>query len=436
MITATVGRLFLDAYNEINGTSYDPRGFFTEKFYPLFFNHQKYMMTAGNAPLENPKISWGDMLIGKKDWESSEKRKDRYEKTISKIDSGEADASIARGFPTLDDTATTSGQVTDMSMPLSSSESYLSWIGDALGVGVKGGFTILFFDKNLLLDIYKGWHYYREALDNTRMLKGNQINTWNGQWLKHYEDPDFNSGSPLSGFSPYETNNGIINISLLSWTQILISILRKYQEIQSMTYIYNIGQTNTTVGFIPFDISGIRRPVKIYEKLFGANNVRSAEPLWGTGIAFIRACQKGVIGIEAMKPKGIEEYIRKGIVPKAANSEEQKISYNVYLTWLLAMLNNDGLWEKSQKMAELLISASTDNSKKISTKSSNLVGDALKAVNKKQFIDAVTAIIPAVDNVDALVDIVKEINDMPSDNVPYFLTLVRFQYGYLNKSSK
>lgn len=60
--------MFLDAYNEREGTHYDARTFFTEIFCPLFFDHHKYMMTAGNSPLENPKISWGDMISGKKPW--------------------------------------------------------------------------------------------------------------------------------------------------------------------------------------------------------------------------------------------------------------------------------------------------------------------------------------------------------------------------------
>ena len=100
------------------------------------------------------------------------------------------------------------------------------------------------------------------------------------------------------------------------------------------------------------------------------------------------------------------------------------------------MLNNEGLWDKSQKMADLLMAASTDNNKKISTKSSNLVDNALKAINKKQFINAITDVIPMVSDVDSLVGIVKDVNDMPSDNVPYFLTLVRFQYAIINKSVK
>lgn len=185
MITSNIGKMFLDAYNEEYGTGYDARTFFLEQFYPLFFDQNKYMMTAGNSPLENPKLSWDDMINGKKPYETPEQRKSRFDKLIKKIEESDADASIARGYPSLDVAATTSGQVTDMRLSSSQEEIYASWIGDALGVGVQGGFSILFSKKEILMDIFKGWSQYRKCLNETSKLKGNQINTWNGQWLSH-----------------------------------------------------------------------------------------------------------------------------------------------------------------------------------------------------------------------------------------------------------
>lgn len=42
-------------------------------------------MTAGNSPLENPKLSWDDMIKGKKPYETPEQRKSRFEKMIKKL---------------------------------------------------------------------------------------------------------------------------------------------------------------------------------------------------------------------------------------------------------------------------------------------------------------------------------------------------------------
>lgn len=438
MITSNIGKIFLDAYNEEYGTNYDARGFFLEQFYPLFFDQNKYMMTAGNSPLENPKLSWDDMIKGKKPYETPEQRKSRYEKLINKIDESEADASIARGYASLDVTATTSGQVTDMKLPNSQEEIYTSWIGDALGIGVQGGFSILFSKKEILLDIFKGWKLYRESLNKTSMLKGNQINTWNGQWLSHYyDDRVYDEKMPLAGYNPYNTNkDGLINIDTQTWTKILIGISRKYDNSQLLGYIYSIGQTNTTIGFVPFDLSQIRRPIHLYKKIFGMHNSRNAEDLWGTALGFKTACTYGGIGIKAMEPKGLQDYVypkgnKDPKQPKAPKNENEQINFNVYKIWILAMLNNDDLWEKSQELAELLNEASCNKDKSISTKPKNLVEAMLNATNKKLFVEAATEVIPFINKIDEFKGIVKEIHSMPTDNVPYFLTLLRFQYKTL-----
>ena len=431
MITSNIGKIFLDAYNEEYGTSYDARTFFLEQFYPLFFDQNKYMMTAGNSPLENPKLSWDDMIKGKKPYETPEQRKSRFEKMIKKTDKSEADMSIARGYASLDIAAPTSGQVTNLKLPNSQEESYASWIGDALGVGVQGGFSILFSKKEILLDIFEGWKLYRKCLNETSMLKGNQINTWNGQWLSHYYDPrEYDADMPLAGYSPYNTNkDGIINIDTQTWTKILIAVSKKYRNAQILGYIYSIGKTNKTIGFIPFDLTQIRRPIHLYEKIFGMSNGRNVESLWGTAIGFKTACTYGAIGIKAMEPKGLRDYVYKGKQPKAHNYDN--INYNVYIIWIYAMLNNDELWEKSQELAKLLNEASSDKDKSISTKRKNLVETMLNATNKKQFMAAATEVVSFIGKIDEFKGIVKEIHGMPTDNVPYFLTLLRFQYKTL-----
>lgn len=431
MITSNIGKIFLDAYNEKYGTSYDARPFFLEQFYPLFFDQNKYMMTAGNSPLENPKLSWDDMIKGKKPFETPEQRKIRFEKLIKKIEESEADASIARGYASLDVAATTSGQVTDLKLLNSQEEIYASWIGDALGVGVQGGFSILFSKKEILVDIFEGWKLYRKCLNETSMLKGNQINTWNGQWLSHYYDSrEYDADMPLAGYSPYNTNkDGIINIDTQTWTKILIAVSKKYRNAQILGYIYSIGQTNTTIGFIPFDLTQIRRPIHLYEKIFGMGDGRNVESLWGTAIGFKTACTYGTIGIKAMEPKGLRDYVYKGKQPKAHNYNN--INYNVYIIWIYAMLNNEDLWDKSQELAELLNEASCNKNKSISTKPKNLVEAMLNATNKKLFVEAATEIIPLIEKIDEYKSIVKEIHSMPTDNVPYFLTLLRFQYKAL-----
>lgn len=430
MITSTIGKTFLKAYNEKYGTTYDGRTFFMEKFYPLFFDQNKYMMTAGNSPLENPKISWNDMIHGKKEYETTSRRKERFEKLIEKIDSNVPDASIARGYPTIDICTTTSGQVSNLSLPTTEEDLYLSWVGDALGVGVLGGFSILFMKKEILLDIYTGWSFYRQVLNSNTKLKGNQINTWNAQWLSHYYDSkDFISGNPLANFNPYSSSNdGILSVDSQIWTKVLMGISVKYHDAKVLGYIYSIGQTNTTVGFIPFDLTGIRRPKQLYKKIFGEEDSRKAEDLWGTAYGFKAICAEGAIGLKAMEPKGLKAFVENK-KPKVPKNDAETINNKVYKIWILAMLNNEDLWEKSQMFAQMLKEASHDKEKSVSTKRKNLVNNVLEATNKKQFVTAATEIAPFVVDMDEFKNVVKEIHGMPNDNVPYFLTLIRFQFN-------
>jgi len=78
MIAANIGKIFLDAYNKKYQSNYSAKEFFAEKYYKIFFNHNKYMMSAGNSPLENPKISWDKMRTGQIHYETVEKRNDRF----------------------------------------------------------------------------------------------------------------------------------------------------------------------------------------------------------------------------------------------------------------------------------------------------------------------------------------------------------------------
>jgi hypothetical protein len=437
MIAANIGRIFLDAYNEKNKCNYSAKTFFVEKYYDIFYNHNKYLMSAGNSPLENPKISWDKMRSGQIPYEAIEKRNDRFTKTIQKIENEPADASIAIGFASLDLTATTSGQITNMNLPLKEDDVYLSWIGSGFGIGVQSGLSLLFSNKQILLDLYDGWQLYREFLNKTPNLRGNQINTWNGQWIAHrYNKNTYDESNPTAAFNPFGSmKDGGLEATTQSWTKVLVGIARNYPESSLTAYIYSLGQTNITVGFVPFELPRIRQPYELYSKYFGTTKIEQVEQLFGTAFGFTKACQMGAIGVNALEPKGFRDCLDKGVVPKYNETDEEKtINFNTYQIWLLAMLNNEQLWEKAQQIAKTLNSHSSSdtNAKKVKSQE---VSNLLASVNKKQFIDGLTTIVKGSQNVEQLAEIAELINVMPIDNVPYFLTLIRFQYAVENKKS-
>jgi len=438
MIAANIGRIFLDAYNEKNKCDYSAKEFFVEKYFTLFFDHEKYMQWVTNSPFVQG--------IKKGIAPTIAERKVKLEVLVDKISKNEADASIAIGFPSLDLTASTSGQITSMSLPLKEDDVYLSWIGSGFGIGVQSGLSLLFSNKQILLDLYDGWQLYREFLNKTPNLRGNQINTWNGQWIAHrYNKNTYDESNPTAAFNPFGSmKDGGLEATTQSWTKVLVGIARNYPESTLIAYIYSLGQTNITVGFVPFELPRIRQPYELYSKYFGTTKIEQVEQLFGTAFGFTKACQMGAIGVNALEPKGFRDCLDKGVVPKYNETDEEKtINFNTYQIWLLSMLNNEELWEQSQQIAITLSEYSKNKEKASSpvqksgakTSRSREVDTLLTATNKKQFIDGLTAIVEGSDNVESLQEIAKSINLMPIDNVPYFLTLIRFQYAVKNKKS-
>ena len=429
MITSVIGRIFLDAYNKRENTGYDAKTFFIEKYYPLFFDAEKYMQWVQNSPFVQMKNGQKVETL------SSKERRDKLDELIRKIQNGARDASVAIGYSASDEKgyATTSGQVTNLHVEVSMDEVYLSWIGSSLGVGVQGGFCILFYNPQILLSIYDGWSWYRTALDNNHELKGNQIASWNGQWLAHrYDKYSYDSENPMADFEPFEASaDASMSVSVQSWTTILIHIALSLPEQNLMGYVYSYGQTNTTIGFIPFMLSQIRRPIDLYINFFGMRGRKEAESLYGTAYGFDKACQAGVIGIKALEPKGLRDYMEKGKLPKYKDNEDQTIKYHIYQIWIMAMLNNQDLWMCAEEFARLLqaYSQSSNNAK---TDKSNKVKALLNSSNKKDFINNLTVIIPDIGEQDKVIETARKVNDMPVDNVPYFLTLIRFHYAANN----
>lgn len=442
MYTTTIGRTFLNAYNQKNKTDYSARRFFEEVFIPLFFDHQKYMMTAGNSPLENPKLSWDDMIMGKKPFETPERRKERIEKMIAKIETEQADASIAVGYPVLDNTAGTSGQITNLSLPDDKDSIYLSWVGAALGIGVEGAITILFDHEQILLDVFEGWKYYREYLEKTPLMKGNQINTWNGNWIAHrYDSLSFDADDPTLGINALGKNNkGLMVIPTISWVNVLLGIANKYSQDILVGYLYNIGQTNTTIGFIPFRLEEINRPNLLYQHIFGVpafmKDASKLKKLYGTALGLRAACTNGTVGIKAMEPKGLKAYLPSAKTVKKIDAkeddEEKRITFNTYLIWIIAMMNNEKLWDISRDIAQLLLDYETGAGKARKDRT-NDVKQLLDSGSTKQFLQNMIPILEKSTNVSDLEELGKTVHLMPKDNFPYFNTLIRFQYALLNK---
>ena len=157
MITTVVGKTFLDAYNKKYQTSLSAKEFFEDVYFELFYNHPKYMQWVTNSPFVQMKSGQKPEKL------SMEERREKLISLHDKVISEEPDASFALGFPASEtkEYASTSGLVSDIKIATTNDDIYLSWIGSGLGIGVAGGFSLLFDDPVITVQTFEGWKIYR-----------------------------------------------------------------------------------------------------------------------------------------------------------------------------------------------------------------------------------------------------------------------------------
>jgi len=462
MIATTIGRTFLNAYNEKYEHEYSAKEFFEKEYFECFFNHPKYMQWVTNSPFVQMKAGQKPHLLNTKE------RKEKLESLFEKIDKGESDASIAIGFPASEEKtyATTSGLITDIDIKQDTDDVYFSWIGGGLGVGIAGGYSIFFNHKDILLSIYEGWKIYRDFLndDTIARMRGNQINTWNGQWLNYRYGKEYRSEfdfQKLQNSNVFTVNDKLIEVNTIKWSELFFNISRTIPDKTTTGYVYSLGQTNKTLGFYPFYFTKARKLISYYKILFGENqaleDAKQYESLFGIHIK--RACELGSIGLQALEPKDLRKYfgkdsnmkltkpkyaIKKGESDEDYSARKEKIqikdetnliTYRTYKTWLIAMItkNKEESLEYTAEVAQSLhqyVSATTKTDRK------NLVNtELLSASNKKKFLDALVSVIKNVDEESLVIfkNLRERVHLMPAEDFGYFLVLLKFDYAYQDR---
>lgn len=432
MYAAIIGKKLVALTNQNAKKKRSAKEFWKEVFIPLFFDEQKYLLSGGNTPLENPKISWE-----KKKYPTREERTNRIEAIIKNIESGVPDTSNCLVAGSSDLEATTSGQMTSFSLPLSQEEIYASWIGVGLGVRVEGGFVIIFEKEEIIKLLYEGWQKYRALVNETPNLKGNQIETWNGHWLT-FALGNANYQKALF-VPPFKLDKSVSKIETQGWIKVLFALARKFPKEKLNVYIYSLGQTNTTVGFLKINLPEIKREIEMYDYLFGELKdvgKKAIDEVYNTQFAFRTACQSGIIGLREIQPKALREYFpyrnKEASFPKIKNEEKSIINYNIYLSWILAMLNDKTTIQTAEETAKFLQEYVANSARGKKTPFNN-VKKLLESSSRKAFIESTTDILTDSSSdseyFNALVD---EIDKMQADKFPYFLTLIKFKYAYLN----
>jgi len=410
----------------------------------------------------------------KKPFFDAPERIEKRDKLHEKISAGERDASIALGFPASENKefTTTSGLISDLPIDANPDDIYCSWIGAALSVGVAGGYSILFNAPELCLQVFEGWQHYRKFLDDPALqgkLRPNQLSTWNGQWLwfRNNEDeyrPNFRYADLNRLKTVFSLEDHSISINTVPWSQLFFALSTAYPNQTFTTYVFGLGQTNKTIGFIPFHLKSGQLVYEVYQQLFGEENYRvnkqDFEVMFGKHIK--RACELGSIGLQALEPKNLRKYFADGVnlklskpdltqkkseskeahqerVEKAqAKDHENIITYRAYKTWLIAMIakNKTEISDYTREIAQSLLQYREGSR---GTKGKNLIDKLFANKRKENFLEHLTELIS---DEGAASEVIKQMNTlrdrvhfMSREEFSYFVVLLKFDYAYQERIS-
>ena len=434
MYTSYIGKKFLKIYNEKMNTDVSAEEFFDRIFFNLFFNDERHLIHVSNSPFfQKPK----DEDVKK----YGSKALAQYNNLKVAMASDEPNMSIFVGYAAKDVAGTTSGQISDMQTSIDADEMYASWIGEALAIGVSGGFAMLLDEPDILWQLFCGWEYYRKYLNQTPNVKDKQIETWNGHWLSHWCRKFYNDLTPYKGFHIVPTESmGNLAIPTKPWLEIIMALSKKYPNKVITAYSYNLSQTNTTLGFINLYLPEVHSLFDFRDKLFfdGKQSILSDEEIesFNTYYTFKSACKLGVIGLKAIEPDKLRQYFPIGSMPYAQgkeykfNNEESYINYELYKIWIIAMINKTELLELATAVAKALIEFER-TAEKGKTVYSNLSKEVRKSNKIEVFGQKLKEIMEyeSSDN-EVFRKAFVEAYYIPKDSFPLFMTLIDFEYTY------
>jgi hypothetical protein len=437
MYTSYIGKKFLKLYNEREGTDFSAEQFFIEILFPVFFDSDKHLMHVHGS-------TFFQSISDEKVKESGTEPLARLKRLRDDISNGKISGSTYVGYAAGEFTAVTSGQVTTMDYEIKDEEMYLSWIGQGLAIGLRGGLLFIDDDKIFWL-LFEGWNLYRKHQNQTPNLKPRQIETWNGQWLAFCSQfPSFDlidEDRFQIAIDSEEKEGGVKSIATAPWVKIVFALSKIFGNRTFTAQAFVSSKTNTTYGFVNIYLHEIRKMYELRDSLFfdGESILKEEEiDTLTTFYSFREACKIGTIGLKAIEPDQLRDYMPKPFGQDKEfkiKTEESIKQYQLFKIWIIAMLNKTELLVSARKIAEIMVEIEKlpAESDRGLTKSSQSNKNFLSSKNLKEFVEGLTEMLGSKVSNDALKIAVEEAIKMPSDLFPLFMALIKFEYSYLKK---
>ncbi len=276
----------------------------------------------------------------------------------------------------------------------------------------------------------------------------NKIETWNGIWLQHRTSKNYDAKQPRYQFNPLTVKKDNVEMTRISWIQMYFILSNVIEKPIANTYVFSLGQMNKTIGFIQFILKDVRRLANLYHELYANTETLSNKELsmiYETERGFYVTCQSGVIGLTQMEPKNFKKFMlpgNNGTYSKPKTDENSQISYYIYKLWIIAMLNNEQLLKLANESA-LAFRDFTLLNKRVGTAKDSKITAILESKTQKSFVDNINDLLNAkdfkseleqsVDGKPSLASILEKlvhssIIDIAKDNLPLFISLLKFEY--------
>lgn len=428
MYTSYIGLKFLEIYNRRTKNNFTASQFFEKEMFPIFFDDVRHLMHVSNSPFFQSPAEKELKLSG---LSKSMYQYENLKKKVSLVDAGKenADASIYVGFAANGPDQTTAGQVSDIAWTLTSDELYASWIGNALSARVEGSQCLLFDSEIVLWHLFEGWTVYRKFMQPVKAMEGRQIETWNGYWLAKGQDDRIPSPPVKNG-----------RLETYPWIEVIARLLEWHAGEILPTYIFSLGQTNTTYGFINIHLPQIQRlrqaRFEIKNAFFSMSD-ESEVNFWQQyepEFSLREVCQLGEIGLRGLRPKDYGKMVDGSFSALKFNDKNRHTLLNIQI-WILAMLNNKSDLQKlAADLAKELIAAESSGSAKGRGKTSDSV-DAKALFEAKGITSFVTTLTDFLEKRDHAADVCRSVVDqsirIPFELFPLFKALLRFEYVFL-----
>ena len=358
MITIKAGRLFVEKYNEENGTNLTPK----EVFYMLAekaFKGGRHMVFWSNSKFKYYLDAYNKFLKGDGEEPSFERALMEFCDDLENRNCGlETTLNVYGGCAEKgndgDILPTTEFNYCD-NLHFTIDERYCSFIGSFFQMCIAGFNTVL-NTKEMVWLMYESFNEYYKYIHENDVVKDKQLTSWNGCYFyqKLMNKPGF-IHKKIKGK----------NIGTLSYLEFLEVIVR-HREFNIRNLVFeNFGQTNTTAGCITLDLNDVHSWLDIMDKVV-ANideefDLEKYSKLFSKGNLLRMSFETGEITSDILDP--LYDFKRRRGEEEYKNKEGIK-----FLKEYLKLVMNTKEIELSKKFGEFISNTPKKDKKALSVK--------------------------------------------------------------------